>query len=124
MKAKGQPKIKAYMVSQIDSFNSIVAYAESANKAKSLALLSDQFEDVEYIDLQAYRLPEGDLEIDKVRLLDFYDPQDRVLLVKKYGFHCEYVEVDECEKCSAKEYCTFYQEQIEEWESWEEYDSE
>ena len=44
--------------------------------------------------------------------LDWDNPQDRIALVKDCGFYCDRDcwEFANCEVCSAKEYCDYYQE--------------
>ena len=42
--------------------------------------------------------------------MDWFNPQDRIVLVKECGFVCypDYLESEHCEVCSAKDYCDTY----------------
>ena len=42
--------------------------------------------------------------------MDWLDPEDRIALVKDAGFRCEYVELEECKQCPAREYCSEYED--------------
>lgn len=106
--------MKAWLVSEKGEFYSTVVFAETRGKAMHIAkLYSDGFEDTKFCDIQATRLPEVDKYYKKgMKILDWDDPQDRIILVKKCGFRCECVELDFCEECSAQEYCCEYEEFI------------
>ena len=40
--------------------------------------------------------------------MEWSNPQDRLALVKEFSFRCEYVDLVNCETCSAREYCDAY----------------
>lgn len=42
--------------------------------------------------------------------MEWSNPQDRLALVKEFSFRCEYVDLVNCETCSAREYCDAYEE--------------
>ena len=42
--------------------------------------------------------------------MDWYDPKDRLFLVKELGFRCEYVVPGECKVCSARTICERYED--------------
>ena len=46
--------------------------------------------------------------------LDWENPKDRLILVKECGFVCDYdyLEWEDCELCSAKEYCDRYKDHL------------
>lgn len=90
---------------------STVVFAESRGKAKSIAMSTEACEDVDFINLEVYRLPQMDkyYKPDKSEM-DWLDPEDRIALVKDAGFRCEYVELEECKQCPAREYCSEYED--------------
>lgn len=85
---------------------STVVFAESRGKAKSIAMSTEACEDVDFVNIQVHRLPQMDkyYKPDKSEM-DWLDPEDRIALVKDAGFRCEYVELEECKQCPAREYC-------------------
>ena len=90
---------------------STVVFAESRGKAKSIAMSTKACEDVNFLNLEVYRLPNMDkyYKPDKSEM-DWLDPEDRIALVKDAGFRCEYVELEECKQCPAREYCSEYED--------------
>lgn len=90
---------------------STVVFVENRGKAKSLAMASEALEGVEFLDLEICRLPQMDkyYKPDKSEM-DWLDPEDRIALVKDAGFRCEYVELEECKQCPAREYCSEYED--------------
>ncbi|MDE7406459.1 MAG: hypothetical protein K2M89_06275 [Clostridiales bacterium] len=106
--------MKAWLVRRKDEGTATVVFAETRGKAKQVAMwYSDGFEDVGFCDIEATRLPEIDKYYKKGKIeMDWDNPQDRIVLVDKCGFRCEYVDLDLCDKCSAREYCGAYEEFI------------
>lgn len=106
--------MKAWTVREKDRFCIAVVFAENRNKAKSIAQTTDACEDVEYINIEAHRLPIADSQYKGRIKMDWNDPDDRLFLVKNCNFYCEYIEPYECNRCSARDYCEMYQDEIEE----------
>lgn len=105
--------MKAWLVSVKDCFGSTVVFAETRGKAKSIALHTDMCYgyDAEFTDIEVNRLSKADSQYKKGKTeMDWYDPNDRRFLVDKCGFHCEEVDLNECEKCSANDVCDYYQD--------------
>lgn len=48
--------------------------------------------------------------------MDWYNPKDRIILVKECGFQCESIEYADCDECSTKAYCDTYKDYAEELE--------
>lgn len=96
--------IKAWKVFD-DNFSdcSSVVFAETRNKAKSIALHCDSFEDSEYIDIRAYRFTAADVLYRGNDEIDWDNDDDRLFLVK-HGWSC-YDTSWECENCCARKYC-------------------
>jgi hypothetical protein len=111
--------MKAWLVREKDEFCAEVVFAETRSKAKVLALSTDCCEDAKFIDIEATRMPQADKYYKEgKKRLDWENPQDRIVLVKECSFHCDYdvFDIEECEICSAKEYCDFYQDRRYEYE--------
>jgi hypothetical protein len=110
-------RLKCYRVSDYYG-NAEVVFAESAGKAKYIAKDSDQFEEAYgwgsswVTELSVHRLPEGDGEYRGHEIMDWWDPDDRVFLVRELGWYCSEETDLQCDKCPALEYCS----RKEEWE--------
>lgn len=101
--------MKAWLVNEKGEFCSLVVYAKTRGRAKSIAFETDVFEDTEYIDLVATRYPVADKYYngDKEKVLDWDDDNDRIFLVKDCGWYCDEYTVDDiaCSDCVARHYC-------------------
>ncbi|MCH5303538.1 MAG: hypothetical protein J1E41_01625 [Ruminococcus sp.] len=103
--------MKAWLVGIKDEFLKTVVFAENRNKAKSLAKSTEACDGAKYIDIEARRLPIADSQYKGRTEMEWDNPKDRLFLVKNCDFCCEFAELSECDKCSAKKYCSFYQEE-------------
>ncbi len=101
--------MKAYSVRDKYSFCSVVVFAESSSEAKVIAMSTDACNDSPYIDLRTKRIAELDKYYRGQEVMDWYDDNDRIALVKDGGFHCW--ETSECKTCPAKAYCDCYEEE-------------
>ena len=111
--------MKAWLVREKDEFGATVVFAETRGKAKALARSTHACEDVPYVRIEATRMEEVDKYYRPGKTeLDWQNPEDRVVLAKECGFHCDYDAFDlgDCAKCSAKEFCDLYKDRIEEQE--------
>ena len=111
------PKIKAYRCWEDYEMYSTVVFAESAGKARYIAINSDTIgEDLTFEDVRVRRIPALDGYYKGRREMDWYDPDDRLAMVKEAGYRCDDdgFDPDECEKCTGKEYCGKYEEYKEE----------
>lgn len=105
--------MKAWLVGEKYESERTVVFAETRGKARNLARYTDACRDVDFCDIEVYRLPQADKYYKAGKTeMDFTDPKDRRILVEEFNFRCEYVELDLCEKCSAREYCEEYEEYI------------
>lgn len=103
--------MKAYEVYSDYSEGNKIVFAETANKARAIAAHSDGFEDEEYKDIRAYRLPLLD-GMENFEPKDNYwlNEQIRKILVRDYGWQCIEPNVyDPCAECCAKEYCGYWE---------------
>lgn len=99
--------VKAYRVwdsNSIDGYATVV-FAENANKARNLALLTDCCEDAEYVSIRAKREKGADSLYKGQWEADWYDDATRLTLVRDCGWHCLDAEYSECRGCVAKEVC-------------------
>lgn len=105
--------MKAWLVKEQYEFCSVVVFAETRGKAKNIAKSLELFEDVDFLDIEAHRLPKADKDYRPgVMWLDWADPEDRLYLVKELGFTCadEVSVPDDCAYCSAKRFCYRYKD--------------
>lgn len=115
VKAKNKPKkMKAYCIDSEYSEGVEIIFAETANKAKYIALKTDTFCEDEYVHLHARRYPKIDKFYKKGKtIVDWVEDDDiRVELVKEYGHYCLEPMSECCEVCPAKEYCSMCEDEF------------
>ncbi len=109
--------MKAWRVSVKDECCATVVFAETRGKAKSMALATDCCEYAKFCDIEIRREKELDkyYRCGKIEM-DWENPADRIALVKECGFCCDpdYFDWEDCSACSAKEYCDYYHDRLEE----------
>lgn len=108
--------MKAWLVKERDEFCVIVVFAETRGKAKAAALHTECCEGADFCNIEVHRQPQMDkYYTDGKTRMDWDNPQDRIALVKECDFWCGYdaFSVDECKRCSAKEYCDQYRISVE-----------
>lgn len=103
----GLTVIKAYRACEKDGDINTVVFAESANKAKTLACISDCFEGVDYIDIRVQRMPEADKLYKGMCEINWDDQDTRITLVRDFHWSC-YEPSWECDNCQAKQYCKWH----------------
>ncbi len=106
--------MKAWVVKHKDAQGATIVFAETSGKARVAALQTDSFSDCYFTEILARRCPEADKMNKGQKELDWYCPEARLFLVKELGFRCEYLELDDCEECNARDYCDLYQDYLEE----------
>lgn len=103
--------MKAWLVREKDEFIATVVFAETRGKARALARWTDACDGVAFCDIKVCRLPKADKYYQKGKCeMEWGNPQDRLVLVKEFGFSCEYAESCDCEECIAKQYCDTYKD--------------
>lgn len=105
--------MKAWIVGVKDEPYSSVVFAETRGKARSLAMSIDGCSEAQFTDIEVYRKPQMDKYYKEGRrYMDWDNPKDRLALVKDCSFVCDpdYIEYEDCEECSAKEYCDQYKD--------------
>lgn len=110
--------MKAWLVQdKWDCYGSEIVFAETRGKARSLALSTDCCSETKFLDVDVRRQPRADKYYKEGKWhLDWEDPKDRIILVKECGFVCdyEYLEWEDCETCSANNYCDRYKDHLNE----------
>ncbi len=102
--------MKAWKVKERGGFEAAIVFAEIREKARVTAQLTDACNGVRYIDIEVHRCKEADKYYrDGKTDLDWYEPEDRLVLVKDFGFPCDPNWMRDCTNCSAQEYCDTYQ---------------
>jgi hypothetical protein len=105
--------MKAWLVSRNDEWCSTVVFAITRGKAKSYALRTESFEDVDFCELYVRRVKKMDkYYVEGKKEMDWFNSKDRIALVKDCGFRCcdEAFDIEVCKHCPAKEYCDYYQD--------------
>ena len=102
--------MKAYIIQDLKGYAdySTVVFAETSGKAKAIAIKTDAFNDYEFTEISARRVPALDKYYHGLDEMDWFDPDDRVALVKEANFFCSYeddIEDLRCEDCPAKKWC-------------------
>ena len=90
-----------------------IIFAETAGKARYIAIYSgDIGDDLTFKDVRVRRVPQLDKYYRGLREMDWYDDNDRVAMVREGAFDgcCEdYLEYEDCNKCSARKWCATYE---------------
>ena len=98
--------MKAWFAKETVNFRATVVFAETRDKAKSLALCTSCCKDANICDIEVRRVPQMDkYYVEGKTEMEWSDPKDRIALVKECGFYCEDPIAEECKDCSAKEFC-------------------
>lgn len=100
--------MKAWKVNSEYSECSVVVFAETAGKAKQIALKTDELCEERYVDIKVNRLPKIDRFYKEGKaIVDFEDEDIRLELVKEYNWACLEPTYRECSVCLAEKYCNY-----------------
>ena len=90
-----------------------VVFAESAGKARAIALYTEACEGCDFTDIEVFRVQLLDKYYQEGKVeMDWTDAKDRIALVKYCGFYCSMEVINpDCENCSAKKWCDRYKEE-------------
>lgn len=102
--------MKAYYAYENNYEYSTIVFAENVSQAKTLAMWSEQFEDVPYIDIRVQRMKEADNLYKGRSEIDWDNEDTRLVLVRDFSWAC-YEPSWECDTCSAKAYCRWREEE-------------
>ena len=101
--------MKAYKITDRKGYceYATIVFAESRGKAKATAITTDSFNDFDYTEIRAVRVPALDKYYRGECEMDWYNAADRIAMVKDGKFVCdpEGWEIDDCVRCPAREYC-------------------
>ena len=97
--------MKAWLVWNNWICASTVVFAETRGKARALGVHTDCCEGLYFTEVMVYRRPKLDDEYRGHWEMNWYDEKDRLALVKKAGWVCEYPERKECDVCVARDFC-------------------
>ena len=110
--ADGKVTMKAYKISDLKGYAdySTVVFAETSGKAKAIAITTDAFNDYEFTEISARRVPKLDKYYRGLDEMDWFDDADRIALVRDAGYSCdpEWWEGEDCTRCPAKQWCERY----------------
>ena len=101
--------IKAYRVDTDDGYSKVI-FAESRGKAKAIAMHSDFFEDMNFLEIKPYRVRQFDKCYRGLTEMDWEDKYDRIALVMD-GWTCHYDINCQPNTCPAKQFCSRYKEE-------------
>lgn len=111
--------MKAWYVTDRKGYSdyAIIVFAETRGKAISSALGTDEFPyyDWDFTELSARREPALDGAYRGAWRIEWDNDADRLAIVKA-GYYCneDAFDPDECESCIGKDYCSRYEEYLEE----------
>ena len=111
--ATAMAECKAWLVREKGEFCATVVFAETRGKARERAMHTDACEDVNFINIEVYRLKDADKYYKPGKFeLNWYNFEDRIAMVKDCGFTCipDAHSAESCEVCPAKEFCDDYLE--------------
>ena len=101
--------MKAYIISDLKGYceYSTIVFAESRGKAKATAICTDSFNEYDYTEISARRVPKLDKYYRGEDEMDWYNTEDRIAMVKDGGFSCdpECWEEEDCLECPAWQWC-------------------
>lgn len=105
--------LKAYEVTDRRNWDgATIVFAETAGKAKALALNTDTCEGLEFTDISARRAPKLDAAYRGRWEMDWWDNEDRIAMVRDANFVCDLSDVSYeelyCEDCPANQWCREY----------------
>lgn len=104
--------MKAYIArNKYENFSTVV-FAETAGKARSIAMHTDACCDAEFTDIEVRRYPKADNQYDGSSEMEWDNPKYRLFLVAECGFSCADPDYTDCKSCVAKEECDTYQEYL------------
>lgn len=110
-------KLKAYEARNKWGYRdyATVVFAESAGKARAIALYTEACEGCDFTDIEVFRVPILDKYYQEGKVeMDWADAKDRIALVKDGGFTCSREVINpDCENCPAKKWCDEYNDKLE-----------
>ena len=118
--------MKAYRVYDKECYSDydIIVFAENRGKAIASALGTEEFPkyDWSFTELRAKRIPALDRAYRGEYRMEWYNDSDRLALIRDAGYYCseDGFDPNDCERCIGKDYCSRYDEYLEEQEGGDE----
>lgn len=106
--------MKAYKVNVKNEIYATIVFAETAGKAKALALSTETCEGAEFVEIECRRIPEADKLYDGNFEMDWYNDKSRLFLVKELGWAC-FDTSFECDDCIARQDCSWWESECEQY---------
>ena len=103
-------------INDYDGYTTIV-FAETAGKARYIAMQSDTIgDDLEFRDVVVRREKKLDAYYRGRSEMDWFNADDRIAMVKDGDMECDddSFDPDDCKRCTAAEYCDKFQDFLEE----------
>lgn len=92
----------------------VIIFAETAGKAKAIAMTCSLFENCKFTEIKVRRCPKADKAYRGEEFLDFANNEtDTLFAVTELGWYCDNESFDpdgECRKCCANEHCDRYKD--------------
>lgn len=97
-------KIKAWKISSDWSEASVIVFAATAGRAKTIGLKTEWFADHDFVEISVYRIPEADsYATDKESVLEGSSRQSSMVM-RELGWHCIDESQEECRECGLYEF--------------------
>lgn len=109
----GMKAWKVYNTYEVDESGMTVVFAETRGKAHLIAMRTECCEGAEWNDVRVVRCSEMDKRYHGFSEMEWDDPEDRIVLVKECGWHCQpdWLDMeDDCKRCPAAEWCDYYKD--------------
>lgn len=87
-----------------------IVFAETPSKAKKIAMCTEACEDADYTDIRVRRLPGADKLYKGKSEVDWYDKNERLVLVRDFGWACSWTD-SYCDDCPAKQWCRHWEDE-------------
>lgn len=99
---------QAWTLADCEGYSTVV-FANNAREAKKIAFYTETCEDSAWTEIRVLRFPEMDAHYRGRNEIDWDNAEDRRALVS-LGWHCVEPCEWECEHCSAKDICAYWEE--------------
>lgn len=107
--------MKAWAVTdKIEQLYTTIVFAETRGRAIAIAQNTDTCADLSFTEIKATRVPALDQFYRGWSEMNWYNTDDRVAMVRYGGIYCDEADLDDCNSCPAKKWCSRYEDLLEE----------
>lgn len=99
---------KAWDTKSLEDYSTVV-FAETAKEAKKIAFATETCEDADYINVRVQRFPQMDEHYRGEPEIDWYNMEDREVLVR-LGWRCAETSWD-CDTCPCRRICSYWEDE-------------